>query len=57
MGKPDIKNINISFYPVFNYKVTLQQLLCGNNIRIEGLNIILDDLASLYRWILIDGQI
>ena len=36
-------------------RVTLQQMFCGNNARVEGLDVTLNDPAGLRGWVLING--
>ena len=37
-------------------RVTSQQMSCGNDARVEGLDVTLDDPAGLRGWVLMDGR-
>ena len=52
-ARPDSWDVNISFYRASlcgdGGRVTSQQMSCGNNAVVEGLDVTLDDLAGLRR--------
>ena len=44
----------LAFIRLFGGKIRLQQMFCGNNIRVESLDVILDDQMG-YMQVLING--